>query len=236
MNKNIFILLCFLGHQFALAQGFEGSELLDKAIAYHDPEAKWETFNAAFVVTMETPNRPERKSIITVNFPASFFSLEVYQNENTLVSILDKKECHLSFNGATDFSEEIRKQYRLDCDRAEFYKKYYTYLYGLPMKLKNPGTLIDPKVNERWIEGKPYWVLKVNYEKEVGEDTWYFYFDKKTYALKQYQFYHDESKNDGEYIVLEGELDVNGIKMPKDRSWYYNSNDQFLGIDRLTNN
>jgi hypothetical protein len=35
---------------------------------------------------------------------------------------------------------------------------------------------------------------------------------------------------------LEGELDVNGIKMPKDRSWYYNSNDQFLGIDRLTNN
>ncbi|MDA8877468.1 DUF6503 family protein [Flavobacteriaceae bacterium] len=235
MNKVIFFLFYLFGLQWVAAQEFEGSELLDKAIAYHDPQSKWKTFKGDFTVTMETPNRPLRKSNIRIDFPASFFKLEVQQQGNTLVSTLDNEACHLTFNGATDFSESIQKEYRFDCERANFYKNYYTYLYGLPMKLKNPGTLINSKVNKERIDGKAYWVLKVNYREEVGTDTWYFYFDQNTYALKRYQFYHDESKNDGEYIVLEGELDINGIKMPKNRSWYYNSNDQFLGIDRLTN-
>ena len=47
-----------------------------------------------------------------------------------------------------------------------------------------------------------------------------FLFDKKTFALKQYQFFHDELKNDGEYIILEDEIIVGGIKMPKNRSWF----------------
>ena len=48
-----------------------------------------------------------------------------------------------------------------------------------------------------------------------------------------YRFYHDESKNDGEYITLEGEIEIEGIKMPKDRYWYMNVNDRFLGADLL---
>ncbi len=31
-------------------------------------------------------------------------------------------------------------------------------------------------------------------KKEVGEDTWYFYFDPLTYAMEVYQFYHEEEK------------------------------------------
>jgi predicted membrane-bound dolichyl-phosphate-mannose-protein mannosyltransferase len=115
------------------------------------------------------------------------------------------------------------------------YKDYFTYLYGLPMKLRDPGTLIDPKVVQKTKNGTDYWVLKVTYEPEVGSDTWYFYFDQSSYALKQYQFFHEESKNDGEYIILEDEINIAGIKMPKNRSWYYNSDDTFLGKDILTN-
>mgnify|MGYP003315646006 CR=1 FL=1 len=70
---------------------------------------------------------------------------------------------------------------------------------------------------------------------EVGSDTWYFYFDQKTYALKRYQFFHDESLNDGEYIILEDELEIAGIRMPKDRSWFYNSDNTYLGKDTLSN-
>jgi len=82
------------------------------------------------------------------------------------------------------------------------YRNYYTYLYGLPMKLKDLGRIISPRVLEKKINGSSYWVLKVNYKPDLGSDTWYFYFDKNSYALKRYQFFHDESKNDGEHIVL----------------------------------
>ena len=107
-------------------------------------------------------------------------------------------------------------------------KNYYTYLYGLPMKLKDPGTILDSKVQTKPFEGKEYLVLKVNYEEGVGKDVWYFYFDPNTFAMEVYQFYHDESKNDGEYILLEGLEEINDIKMPKTRVWYVNSDDIFI--------
>jgi hypothetical protein len=77
--------------------------------------------------------------------------------------------------------------------------------------------------------------LRVTYDPSVGSDVWYFYFDQASYALKRYQFFHDESKNDGEYVILKDELDVAGIRMPKDRSWFYNSDDTYLGTDLLSN-
>ena len=102
------------------------------------------------------------------------------------------------------------------------------------MKLKDAGTIIHKKVALKKFKGKDYLVLKVSYEKEVGEDTWYFYFDPSTYAMEVYQFYHEEEKNDGEFILLSGLDTVNGIKMPKKRAWYYNKGEKYLGTDFLS--
>ena len=68
------------------------------------------------------------------------------------------------------------------------------------MKLKDKGTVIHEKVKAKKFKGKDYLVLKVTYDENVGKDTWYFYFNPKTYAMEVYQFFKDESKNDGEYI------------------------------------
>ncbi len=35
------------------------------------------------------------------------------------------------------------------------------------MKLNDPGTQINPKVEKRSFKGKEYWVAQVDYEKEV---------------------------------------------------------------------
>lgn len=217
-----------------LSQEFKGTDLLKKAISYHDPNSKWDSFHGNFIVTSESPKRSIRKSIISLNNNESFFGIEVQQDENIITSILDNNDCTILFNGKFDFSNEIKDKYRLDCERIKYLRNYYTYLYGLPMKLNDPGTIIEPNVEKRTINGEEYWVLKATYEESVGRDTWYFFFDKLTFALKRYQFFHDESKNDGEYILLNDEILVEGIKMPKNRSWYYNSNNKFLATDRLS--
>ena len=218
------------------AQEITGEELLEKAIAYHDPNGVWEDFQAAFVVQMTTPDRPVRTSSIQMDFPKQLFDLAVERGEVNYRYSISPENCAIYFNGETEFSDEVKEQYRLNCDRGSMMKDYYTYLYGLPMKLKDPGTIVDPKVTKKRFKGKRYLVLKVSYDQEVGKDTWYFYFDPKTYAMEVYQFYHDESKNDGEYILLSGLEDINGIQMPKKRDWYYNSNDKFLGSDLLIPN
>ena len=52
--------------------------------------------------------------------------------------------------------------------------------------------------------------------------------------MEVYQFYHEEEKNDGEFILLSGLDTVNGVKMPKKRSWYYNKGEKYLGTDFLS--
>ena len=65
-----------------IAQALSGMELLDKSIEYHDPNSKWNQFNGSFSVSMESPNRPLRKSKITLDLTRSFFELSVQIGEN----------------------------------------------------------------------------------------------------------------------------------------------------------
>lgn len=237
ISRRPFILSCILTLAIiplTNAQELSGTQPLDKAIAYHDPNGNWNSFKAKMEIVMSTPNSGDRNSIIHLNLPAQYFKSVVTAEGNTVESILEKDSCLLKLNGSTVISDSYRDSLRITCDRAKMMKDYYTYLYGLPMKLKDPGTIIDSKVRKKTFKGKDYLVLKATYDKQVGKDTWYFYFDPKTYSMEVYQFFHDESKNDGEYILLSDILEVNEIKVPKTRAWYYNKDDKYLGTDNLT--
>lgn len=232
MQRLTTLLLLFLGIGISYGQ-LTGSELLEKAIQYHDPDGNWSSFSGTLFVTMETPKNPERRSEITIDIPNEYFKVSAVQGEKTTVYTVDKGKYSIEFNGKTP-SEIEMKENNLSCDRANLYKNYYTYLYGLPMKLKDKGTYIDKTVEKRTFKGKEYLVLKVTYDQEVGKDTWFFYFDPKTYAMEVYQFLKNSKPNTGEYILLSGMEVINNIKMPKTRAWYYNDGDGYLGTDVLT--
>ena len=215
------------------SQSLTGKELLEKTINYHDPNSKWESFNGELSITMEIPNNTNRESEININLPEEYFYSKAIKDANTTEFIIEKDICKILYNGKSDFSEEIAKDNRLNCERATMYKNYYTYLYGLPMKLKDPGTIIDSQVERKVFHDKEYLVLKVTYTEDVGKDIWYFYFNPKTYAMEVYQFFHDETKNDGEYILLTEEKKINDIILPKNRAWYTNKENKLLGTDIL---
>ena len=233
MKSCFFFFLFFFG-ALVSAQELSGVELLNKAIDYHDPNSNWNSFKGNLSITMSTPDSKERVSDIVLNIPQQYFQLTSVKDGVTLKQTLDRGQCELMLNGSTTVSQEDIKTHRLTCERASMMKNYYTYLYGLPMKLKDPGTILDSKTQKKTFKGKDYLVLKATYEKEVGDDIWYFYFDPNTYAMEVYLFFHEEAKNDGEYILLTGEEEVSGIKMPKTRAWYYNKDDKYLGTDVLT--
>lgn len=222
------LLLCVMS---SFAQELTGQQLLAKAIQYHDPNGNWTSFNGTLHVTMETPKNPNRDSEIIINLPKEYFYVKATRGEVTTEYTVEGSNCTMKLNGKTPTKEE-KATHKLSCERANLYKNYYTYLYGLPMKLKDPGTIISETTMRKKFKGKEYLVLKATYEKEVGKDTWYFYFNPKTYAMEVYQFFK-KTKDSGEYILLTGETVINGIKMPKNRAWYYNKNDGYLGTDIL---
>lgn len=231
-----FFVLCLIFIVVPLCgQDITAEQLLEKTIAFHDPDNRWEKFKGSFKVTMSTPDKNDRVSQISIDLRKEQFELQSQRNEITLYQKVGKGTCQLRLNGNKEFSKEDESKYRLTCARAKMMKNYYTYLYGLPMKLRDPGTIIDPVVLTKEFKGKEYLILKVTYEQGVGKDIWYFYFDPATYAMEAYQFFHDESANDGEYILLSGIEEVSNIKMPKTRAWYYNKDEGYLGTDVLTN-
>jgi len=189
MKAYSFSLLFLLLNLVAFSQNLTGPQLLDKAIEYHDPNGNWNTFNDTLLVTMETPDSPDRNSKIVINLPGDYFYMKAVRDTISTEYTLDKGKCSIKFNGKSDFDEATAKTHRLSCERANMYKNYYTYLYGLPMKLKDEGTIIHDTVGHKTFKGKNYLVLKVTYEEAVGGDTWYFYFNPENYAMEIYRFF-----------------------------------------------
>jgi hypothetical protein len=235
---NRFVMLLFLVSLASFSQNLTGTQLLNKAIEYHDPNNNWPTFNGELFVTTETPNNPKRVSKIIINLPKAYFYLSATKNDITSEYVISKDSCSLGLNGDYKVDEATLKVNNISCERANLYKNYYTYLYGLPMKLKDQGSIVHNKVEQKNFKGKDYLVLKVTYNKAVGSDVWYFYFNPKTYAMEVYQFFKTDDKGDvkpdsGEYILLTEEKTINTIKIPKNRAWYYNKDDGYLGTDIL---
>ncbi len=209
------------------------STLLKNAVAYHDPDGAFLQSKVKLVLAETGPNNRNRETTIVFDFPNSVFHASSKNDGRVIEYIVQNDSAVVKIDGSTDISEEDKKKFRIRPNRAQFMRNYYAYLYGLPMKLDDPGTIIDPEIKKTQYDGKDVFALKVTYEAEVGGDTWYFYFDVSSSAMVGYRFYHDESKNDGEYITLAGEATAGKFRLPKTRKWYMHQDDKFLGTDEI---
>lgn len=226
------LLVCSIGVATAQSQ-LSASELLNLSIKYHDPNGEWEKSNLKLQLKELRPDGNERKTLLTIDNSKSLFIIEQQRGDHHLYRKVEAGQCEIQLNQSATYTEEEKKKHRLNCDHSKVLRNYYTYLWGLPMKLKDPGTLLDNSVIKDQFQGKETLKVKVTYEESVGKDIWYFYFDPITYALIGYRFYHDESANDGEYITLEGEAQLGFMRLPKNRKWYTHKENKYLGADIL---
>jgi len=222
-----------LGIQFLIAQTITGLELLEKSIQYHDPKNEWETFKGTLHFRETRPNGADRETTMILDNEKRAFSLDQMSAGYHLEKFVENDVCSYKVNDAATVADSLIQKFRLTCPQIQRIRNYYVYLWGMPMKLRDPGTQIQEKVISTTFMDKKVLAMKVTYEQSVGEDIWYFYFQPENYALVGYRFFHDESVNDGEYIPLEGEELINGIRFPKTRTWFVNKDDRLLGADIL---
>jgi hypothetical protein len=116
-----------------------------------------------------------------------------------------------------------------DADRGLSIRNYFLYLWGLPMKLWDEGTVIELQPGTEEIDGIRCDVLRVPYEK----DTWYFHIARDSGRLMRYAFYWNDDSSKGEIITLEGEVELGSLRIPQTRHWYKQPGHEFLGTDKL---
>jgi len=190
-----------------------GPELIQKSIEFHDPNKIWPSLKATFSFTDSLP-APRESRAYSVSFENNLSKM-VYRNQD--LNYIVWNDSVQVFEGEIDHEGAIRM------------RNYYTYLWGLPMKLNDLGTQIDQKVRKEELNGKSYLVARVPYE----NDIWYFYINPESYQIEAYKFYRDETNQTGEIIYLDGLVLYQGLRIPADRSWFRTENGEFLGTDQL---
>lgn len=212
--------------------GLSSQELIAKSIAYHDPEGAWDTAAITLRIVESRPDRPARTTEIRMDAGAGRVAVSRDAGEGTTrFETLGEEIVSRSVAGDETLAEEALAEAGLGEEAVRRLRNYYLYLWGLPMKLRDPGAIIEPEPAPDTWEGEEALRVRVTYDPEVGGDTWYFFFDPETARLVGYRFHHDEAKNDGEYILLGGEIEGGGLRLPAKRSWYWNDGGGFLGDD-----
>lgn len=216
-----------------LAQDISPKEIINRSIQYHDPKGMVLKKEMTLNMTETRPNGSDRKSTIAFDIKGEAFEMTRIIDGIKIESELEKDKASFIVAGSKEISSDHVEKYRLTKERLVMMKNYYQYLWAMPMKLNDPGTNYNPLVKKVDFFGKESLEIRVTYDPGVGGDVWYFYFNPSSFALQGYRFYHDEEKNDGEYIVLEDEVIHKHVRLPKARKWYTHKEDKFLGADIL---
>ena len=209
----------------AWAQAPTADELLDRSIAHHDPEGRWKAVEHAMTLRETRPDREDQTTYVVVDWGRDVFEVDRGTENGRMRGRLEGANCEAE--GPRILCGEREGNRR----PVGYWRDYYGYLLSLPMNLRDAGTNLNPTPERTTFDGEEVWALQVTYDAEVGQDTWYLYLDPETHALVGAHFYHDEAANDGEYIVFDDEIAADGLRLPKERRWYMNADDRYLGTD-----
>jgi hypothetical protein len=232
MQKLILIFCLFLLSYCNSAKG-PGQQLLDKTIAYHDPEDKWSGLKAHLYLSSTDTAGKENPFELEIDNTDGYFSHITRADGKEIVKGLSGGKEFYLINGKSEISEEDRKKYELTPESVKWVHSFYGYLYGLPMKLRDKGAIVSDTVSSEAYQGKTYQTLKVTYEPGMGKEVWTFFLNPTSAAMEAYRFMFAPGSAEGEYILLDETLDVEGIKIPKVRKWHLVKGNQYLGTDNL---
>lgn len=100
-----------------------GSDFIQKSIEYHDPNNQWATLNATFVFEDSLPAPRESRA----------YTVSLDNSNSTLSYAIAGTAFTVQHDEITITEGEIEEE------RALMLRNYYSFLWGLPMKLTDPG-------------------------------------------------------------------------------------------------
>lgn len=211
-----------------------GPELLERTLAYHDPDGDWMQQRVALVIETGYADGRTRTRECEIDFAsADYRSVREEKERRIVTEVAGNGDCNFQVDGNADIGPATAAEFGLDCDRAKNMRDYLSYLWGLPMKLRDAGTVLRPEVVETVFQDQPVLALTVTYEAGVGTDVWRFFVEADTGRMVGYAFGHADDASDGEWIALEGEVKIGTARIPQRRHWYRSADDGFLGTDTL---
>lgn len=216
-----------------MGQQFSAQEVVAKCIKAHDPKGISKKFKTKVGYSIEREGVATRNFKLGLDFKTNTFLYEVVSDSVSFSQSVDKSGLHFMLNGSKTISDADTKKHQLTEERTKYLKDVYFYLFGLPYKIKDPGVIVNDAVENVKFNAKDSYKIKVNFDKSVGSDTWYFFIDTDTFLLNGYQFFHNETE--GEFIYLEDNDSIGGLIMAKTKLWHWNKTEKHFRTDKILN-
>ena len=219
----------------------EAEALLQQSIDYHDPEGAWSSKPIELTVMVRLSERlaadrgyESRTDRINFDNGNDTFRYQSVKGDARIEIIGEGDELLALLNGSSEISDEDRATHSLAANGLPRWRDYFSYMFGMPMKLRDPGTYLDPTVKRMTFEDRGVLALRVTYDEEVGSDVWDFFMDPDTKALVGCRFFHDESIPDGEFLLFDGEVEgPHGLLLPRNRYWRMNVDGEYIALDEI---
>jgi hypothetical protein len=233
MKKTIFLIamtvtINFTGlYQKATAQ--TGSEILKKAIAFQDPQQKWNDYSGKVNLMTVWPNgSTSGGEVIEIQTKENFYRCT---NITSKVSRgIKNGEYFLEENGQKKPVEDQRENIRQ-------MKSWHYFHFGILMELEASGLVLENKVETLKFQGNECLVIQFNYDpgkiknENYKESNWTIYIDPNNYSMKGLKVVGVMNL----YAVFAGNLSLNGIIIPLCRTYFKNEDNSFYMADIFTN-
>jgi len=220
------------GTQASKVEWLSAEELLKRSRALHDPQRNWARFQDTIRAREPRLRNQSRATLAVLDRVNDHFVFERAYGEDIVRYEFARDACTYAVNGQTELTEEQIKRHRLSCERGSNYRRYYEFLYGLPMELDNYGWESNGIPQRVRFKGEEYWQLELRIEGAPFSEDWTLYFDPENYMLRALVYRPPNPEHgSGEYLLLDGTMEKQGVRLRRTMTWYSQDTDEFLGMD-----
>lgn len=220
------------------AQMPSGAEVVARSIEYHDPKGNWALLDLSILrETRFIQDGEERINQMPFRLQpgTGYFGARPTHDDIAYLLAVQADTCYgMVENPLLGAEYELYERF-LGCEGAIGMRNFFWYILGLPMKLADPGTIIEEEVQNVRLNEQDYWKVTVNYEPEAGEEVWFFYFDPSTFRLDVAEFYtRGATDGAGERIYFKEYTRLKKVRLPQQLSWHTMPGEEWLADDRYT--
>lgn len=251
-RKNILILFVFvflLTQQFIYSQSSEelsSQQLFEKTIKYYDNVGIWDDFSGKMHMTslMNGNLTPQE---ISINNTLNTYKCIRNRNDGIYIKGVKNGESFFLINGKEYSADKIPEKYQkypysLSEHYAQTYKEHHTFHFSIPLALKKAGAIPLEGVGKKYLFGKQCSSITFTEYPNHFENGYYgvqitlYLIPEEGYKIHAVHLDNGwgEAK-EGLIVLFDGEIKVDGIKVPASKLTFFAGSLKFLIADAFEN-
>ena len=214
----------------------KSDEILGKAIEFYNFLNRWDDFSGkVHLTTVNADSEKPFEEVIEIRKKENFYQSMAISSDTKQIRGIQNGECFKAIDSLNFV--HIDSINESECQDIQLVKGHHYMHFGLLMELKTSGLTLKKKVKTIKFQGFNCLALVFARDSLKVSNSYFNIFksitvflDPSDYSIKGYE----TTGSANIYVVCSGILNVNGIKMPKCKTYFNSADNSFRWVDVFT--